>query len=173
MWPAKDFSAWPLSFSFNSKLTCQITEWSCWKTLCRWHVNCKGFSSMTIFFDLQKLFNNGGFTTVAIWEWELRWYHYFLDWHHEKLISYQFKPLSNLTFSQKFWLFLSFWFIGLSAVSPAEKKSYFGFDRWVFHDVNLKKNGAIVIPQFSTICGTVCKSFGDIRETFTLVRFAN
>jgi hypothetical protein len=24
---------------------------------------------------------------------------------------------------------------------------------WVFHDVNLKNNGAIVIPRFSTICG--------------------
>ena len=36
-----------------------------------------------------------------------------------------------------------------------------------FHDVNLKNNGAIVIPQFSTICGEVCNSFADIREIFT------
>ena len=46
-------------------------------------------------------------------------------------------------------------------MSPAEKKCYFSFDSgkecefwidwgWVFHDVNLKNNGAIVILQFST-----------------------
>ena len=45
-------------FSSNSQKTCQITEWLCWKTLCRSHVICKGFFSMTIlwfdkFFDLQ------------------------------------------------------------------------------------------------------------------------
>ena len=51
-----------------------------------------------------------------------------------------------------------------SAVSPAEKKCYFGFHsgkkcyfsiEWgrVFHDVKLKINGAFVIPRFSTICG--------------------
>jgi hypothetical protein len=35
---------------------------------------------------------------------------------------------------------------------------------WVrlFHDINLKNNGAIVIPRFSTICGFVWTSFGDI-----------
>ena len=49
-------------------------------------------------------------------------------------------------------------------MSPAEKKCYFGFDsgkksefqiEWggIFHDINLKNNGVIVIPWFSTICG--------------------
>ena len=40
---------------------------------------------------------------------------------------------------------------------------------WVrlFHDVNLKNNGAIVIPRFSTICGQVQTSFGNIGEKFT------
>ena len=67
-----------------------------------------------------------------------------------------------------------------SAVSPAEKKCYFGFDigkkcefqiewGWVFHDVNLKNNGAIVFSWFSTIYGWVSKSFSDMRETFTVV----
>ena len=51
-----------------------------------------------------------------------------------------------------------------SAVSPAEKKCYFGFHSgkkcefqiewgWVFHDVNLKNNDAIVISQLSTVSG--------------------
>ena len=56
------------------------------------------------------------------------------------------------------------WSWAESAVSPAEKKCHFGFDigkkcefwiewGWVFHDVHLKNNGAIVIPSFFTICG--------------------
>ena len=41
---------------------------------------------------------------------------------------------------------------------------------WVrlFHDINLKHNGVIVIPRFSTVCGSVLTSFGDIGEKFTL-----
>ena len=35
-------------------------------------------------------------------------------------------------------------------------------------DDNLKNNGAILIPWFSTICGQVCNSFGDICDTFTV-----
>ena len=40
---------------------------------------------------------------------------------------------------------------------------------WVrlFHDINLKNNGVIVIPRFSTVCGSVRTSFGDIGEKFT------
>ena len=49
-------------------------------------------------------------------------------------------------------------------MSDTEEKCYFVFDRgkkcefkieWggLFHDMNLKNNGATVIPQFSTICG--------------------
>ena len=40
---------------------------------------------------------------------------------------------------------------------------------WVrlFHDINLKNNGVIVIPWFSTVCGSVRTSFGDISEKFT------
>ena len=64
------------------------------------------------------------------------------------------------------------------AVSPVEKNCYFDFDSgkkcefliewgWVFHDVNLKNNGAIAIPLLSTICGWVRNSFDDISETFT------
>ena len=63
-----------------------------------------------------------------------------------------------------FFCFNLLWSWAGSAASPAEKKHYFGFDSdkrcefwikwgWVFHDVNLKNNGAIVIPRFSTICG--------------------
>ena len=37
----------------------------------------------------------------------------------------------------------------------------------LFHDINLKNNGAIVIPRFSTVCGSVRMSFGDIGEKFT------
>jgi hypothetical protein len=37
----------------------------------------------------------------------------------------------------------------------------------LFHDINLKNNGAIVIPRFSTKCGKVRTSFGDIREKIT------
>ena len=39
---------------------------------------------------------------------------------------------------------------------------------WVrlFHDINLKNNGVIVIPRFSTVCGSVRTSFGDIGEKF-------
>ena len=41
---------------------------------------------------------------------------------------------------------------------------------WVrlFHDINLKNNGVIVIPRFSTVCGSVRTSFGDIGEKFTI-----
>ena len=35
------------------------------------------------------------------------------------------------------------------------------------NDINLKNNGAIVIPWFSTICGKVRTSFGDICKKFT------
>ena len=40
---------------------------------------------------------------------------------------------------------------------------------WVrlFHDINLKNNGVIVIRRFSTVCGSVRTSFGDIGEKFT------
>ena len=40
---------------------------------------------------------------------------------------------------------------------------------WItlFHDINLKHNGVIVIPRFSTVCGSVRTSFGDIGEKFT------
>ena len=43
---------------------------------------------------------------------------------------------------------------------------------WVrlFHDINLKNNGVIVIPRFSTVCGSVRTSFGDIGEKFTMNR---
>ena len=37
----------------------------------------------------------------------------------------------------------------------------------LFHNINLKNIGAIVIPRFSTIYGWVRNSFCDIRETFT------
>ena len=69
------------------------------------------------------------------------------------------------------------WSWAESAVSPAGKKCYFGFDSgkffliewgWVFHDVNLKNNGAIVIPRFSTTCGWVRNDFGSTHETFTV-----
>ena len=44
------------TFELKSWKSCQITEWSCWKTLCRSHVICKGFFSMTtLWFD--KIFN--------------------------------------------------------------------------------------------------------------------
>ena len=63
-------------------------------------------------------------------------------------------------------------------MSPVEKKCYFGFDmaksvnfKLSGDDFNLKNNGAIVIPQFSTICGQVCNSFGDICETFAVVSY--
>ena len=40
---------------------------------------------------------------------------------------------------------------------------------WVrlFYDINLKNNGVFVIPRFSTVCGSVRTSFGDIGEKFT------
>ena len=40
---------------------------------------------------------------------------------------------------------------------------------WVslFRDINLKNNGVIVIPRFSTVCGSVRTSFGDIGKKFT------
>ena len=40
-------------------------------------------------------------------------------------------------------------------MSPAEKKCYFGklSGDEIFHDDNLKNNGAIVIPWLSTIYG--------------------
>ena len=34
----KPFAGWHV-ISFKSQKTCQITEWSCWKTLCRSHVS--------------------------------------------------------------------------------------------------------------------------------------
>ena len=42
---------------------------------------------------------------------------------------------------------------------------------WVrlFYDINIKNKGAIVIPRFSSICGEVRTSFGDMRETFISV----
>ena len=42
---------------------------------------------------------------------------------------------------------------------------------WVrlFHYIDLKHNGVIVIPRFSTVCGAVQTSFGDIGEKFTFV----
>ena len=39
----------------------------------------------------------------------------------------------------------------------------------LFYDINLKNNGAIVIPQFSTVCGKVRTSFGNIGEKFKQV----
>ena len=40
---------------------------------------------------------------------------------------------------------------------------------WVrlFDDINIKNKGAIAIPWFSSICGEVRTSFGDMRETFS------
>ena len=37
----------------------------------------------------------------------------------------------------------------------------------LFHDINLKNNGAIVNLRFSSICGQVRTSFGDKGEKFT------
>ena len=37
----------------------------------------------------------------------------------------------------------------------------------LFHDINLKNKGVIVIPRFCTVCGSVRTSFGDIGEKFT------
>ena len=65
-----------------------------------------------------------------------------------------------------FWLFLLFWFTlswAESAVSPAEKKCYFGFD--MAKNVNFKLSGDEFFMMFSTICGN---RFGDIHETFIL-----
>ena len=49
-----------------------MAEWSGWKPLCRSHVTCKGFFSMTtLSFDkflICKAFNDGGLTTIDIWE---------------------------------------------------------------------------------------------------------
>ena len=60
----------------------------------------------------------------------------------KKLIPNQFKSLSNLTFSLVVWLFILFWFTvnwAESAVSPAEKKCYFGFD--MAKNMNIKLSG--------------------------------
>ena len=51
--------------------------------------------------------------------------------HHEKVLPNQLRSLSNLTFSQMFWLFCSLLFQLFSAehkVSETEEKCYFGFD---------------------------------------------
>ena len=39
----------------------------------------------------------------------------------------------------------------------------------LFHDINLKNNGVIAFPRFSTVCGSVRTCFGDIGEKFTYV----
>ena len=92
----------------------------------------------------------------------------------------------NLNLCQT-WLFLNYfgcffcfdllWSWAEIAVSPAEKKCYFGFD--MAKNVNFKLSGdeffmtsiskifAIVIPRFSTTCGSVRNDFGGIHETFT------
>ena len=76
-------------------------------------------------------------------------------------------PCQTWLFHKLFDCFFCFdllWSWTESAVSPAEKKCYFGFHRgkkcefeiewgWVFDDVNLNNKGAIVIAWFSTLCG--------------------
>ena len=42
-----------------------------------------------------------------------------------------------------------------------------------FHYTNLKNNGVIVIPRFSTVYGSVRTSFGDLGEKFTYIEITN
>ena len=57
----------------------------------------------------------------------------FWDWYHEKFLPNQFKSLSNLTFSQIFWLFLLFWFtlkLSWECCESSRKEVLFWFCQW-------------------------------------------
>ena len=113
---------------------------------------------------------------LSTYSWKPRNYNgtviFQIDNCHEKVLPNQLKSLSNLIFSQMFWLFGLFLF----TLKVTESNSWFWHwqkcEFWIdwvrhFHCINLKNTGAIVIPPFSTICGQVQANFGNIGKKFT------